>query len=304
MKNLLKALLLLIIVTGSGNLFAQESTLLGKDYDYMKTYFNVEGNYTYHTDKIDEKMTFVTANLFDHKKELIETRYYTFADDKGKLIFQKLEIMKPFTEENWKSSANSLIAEGYDETSYFLEELVTENSKEMTPVYRSQNSEKYKIPHYMTLSKFDTGEGMLTKIAFFLNTSAFINSASTVKEHKEYYNSGKLRLSTFVNARGYFEGDYKSYHENGKIKEIGIFKGKERPEGQFKAFYEDGRLQLLSNYRNGQLDGKYEEYYQNGKLKMTGNYIGGKMDGEFKLYKETGEISRQETYKGDIKINE
>ena len=54
MKNLLKALLLLIIVTGRGNLFAQEPTLLGKDYDYMKTYFNVKGNYTYHTDKINE----------------------------------------------------------------------------------------------------------------------------------------------------------------------------------------------------------------------------------------------------------
>lgn len=303
MKNLIKALLLLIIVTVSGNVSAQESTLLGKDYDYMKIYFNLQSNYTYQTDKINDKMTLVTANLFYPKNTLLETRYYTFAENKGKQIFEKLEVVKPFTDENWKYWVNSLIAEGYDETSYFLEEVVAENSKEMTPVYQSQISEKYKIPHYMTISKFNTGKGMLTKIAFFLNTSEFQNSASTVKEHKEYYESGKLRVSTFVNARGYFEGDYKAYYENGKLKEIGIFKGKERPEGQFKGYYEDGKLQLQSNYKNGQLDGRYEEYYQNGKLKMTGNYIGGKMNGEFKLYKETGEISRQETYKDDIKIN-
>ncbi|WP_312788951.1 toxin-antitoxin system YwqK family antitoxin [Sphingobacterium sp.] len=304
MEKLLKSLLFFLMILITGNLIAQESTLLGKDYDYMKTYFNLKGTYTYETEKITDKMTLVTADLFDHKKDLIETRYYTFADHKGKHILEKLEILKPFTEQSWKSTVNSLIEQGYEETNYFLVELVAENSREQTPVYQSKNRTKDQVQHYMTISRFDDGYGMMSKAAFFLTTSEFQDYVATAKEHKVYYPNGKLRISTFVNERGYFQGDYKEFYENGKIKEIGVFKGKDRPEGEFRGYYEDGKLQVLSNYKNGQLDGKYEEYHQNGKLKMSGNYAGGKMDGEFKLYKDTGELSRKENYKSDVRIDQ
>ena len=160
----------------------------------------------------------------------------------------------------------------------------------------------------------------MKKVILFI-ALILLTLTSNAQEHKEYYDSGKLKVSGtkeneidtgewkyyFENGKiskigeyenGKLNGEWKYYHENGALKIIGKYqKGKDI--GEWKYYHENGVLRAIGKYKNGKQIGKWKFYYKNSTLSKIGKKENGEDIGEWKYYHENGTLKKTEKKKND-----
>lgn len=140
---------------------------------------------------------------------------------------------------------------------------------------------------------------LLTIVLFLFGYSSYAQN----KEHKEYYDSGKLKFVGYMTPDEKLVGEWKSYYESGKLMGISIFKN-DKLEGDVKAYYESGKLRAIEPYRNDLLHGEAKIYYESGGLKMVENFVDGELTGEIIYYYKNGQPdNRRKELKAALQAN-
>ncbi|OWK74779.1 hypothetical protein CBW16_05140 [Flavobacteriaceae bacterium JJC] len=105
------------------------------------------------------------------------------------------------------------------------------------------------------------------KLILTLCLLQFTFSFAQNKEYKEYYDSGKLKISTYTDKDGKFDGEAKSYYESGKLMEEGKF-SHDLEDGDFKTYYENGKIDTQGKWKNGLKTGVWKLYKDDGTLEI------------------------------------
>lgn len=124
---------------------------------------------------------------------------------------------------------------------------------------------------------------IITAVILLFNVTSFAQN----KEYKEYYDSGKLKLSGYMTSDEKETGEWKSYYENGKIETISNYKNG-LLDGETKMYYENGKIMFIINHKNGALHGEQREYYENGNVREVRNLINGEEGGESRYFYVNG----------------
>ena len=74
--------------------------------------------------------------------------------------------------------------------------------------------------------------------------------------------------------------------------------------GKAYSYFPDGSPQMLTEYKDGQLNGALKSWYKKDVLQMEGTVANGKKTGTWKLYYENGQPKKQTTYQNDLESGE
>ncbi|RZG48733.1 toxin-antitoxin system YwqK family antitoxin [Acinetobacter wuhouensis] len=116
----------------------------------------------------------------------------------------------------------------------------------------------------------------------------------------EYYETGEMKLSYYINTNKQKHGECKFWHKNGKIFWDSQFV-KGQMHGLSKEWSPTGNLLTSAEYVNGKLHGHYQQWQNNGLLLADGFYKNGLGQPGFKWYKRNGELWSISTIEDIIK---
>ena len=131
-------------------------------------------------------------------------------------------------------------------------------------------------------------------------------SFSQIKEHKEYYDNGKIKAEGKLKI-GKKEGKWIFYHCDGKsIWLKGEFKNGLK-EGEFVEYGWFGRTDTYHKrksefYKQGKLDGKSIHYHENGSVSKIDHFKYGEQHGESVYINEDGKTWWKGVYKHGILV--
>lgn len=112
---------------------------------------------------------------------------------------------------------------------------------------------------------------------------------------ESYYDSGKLKVSGYLNEQGQQIGEWTTYHENGHVWEQMQYQDG-KPHGEGAQYHSNGQLAAKAQYADGKWHGDWSAYYESGQMQVKGQYKNGKKDGDWIRYDETGTVTRQGVY--------
>jgi len=149
---------------------------------------------------------------------------------------------------------------------------------------------KYNILHGVYKEYYNSGE-----LHFKMN----YNRGKKDGLKKIYYKSGEIKetlkfvddeqVSLEVDIFGEYEGqeyEHKEYYDSGKLKIDGQYNSNGKHTGTWKKFYESGELEYLLDYVNGKRHGSKIQYFESGKIEHTGTFKDNKSEGIWKFYDE------------------
>lgn len=144
----------------------------------------------------------------------------------------------------------------------------------------------------LTLFKKMKTKTIITAFILLFSISSFAQN----KEHKEYYDSGKLLSVVHMTPEGKKTGEYKAYYETGELMSSANYNN-DQLHGLVKDYHQNGKVQIEVNAVNGEIQGEYKEYSDDGKLIVVKNYKNSLFEGETKWFFENGNLEALETYK-------
>lgn len=103
-----------------------------------------------------------------------------------------------------------------------------------------------------------------------------------VKEHKTYYDNGKLHTHYFTKGRHMY-GEYLSYYEDGMLHHVCYYDTNGRGHNAGKlivcssSYYNNGKLHEETHYKDGKVHGDYKQYDSNGFLVTHNIYNNNKL---------------------------
>ncbi len=100
-----------------------------------------------------------------------------------------------------------------------------------------------------------------------------MSKTNTVKEHKEYYANGNLRLQTSY-TNGKRHGIFKLWHDNGQLF-VNTTYVQGNKQGEFKSWHKNGNIMVETNYVDNLRQGEYKEWDEDGQLYMNITYAKG-----------------------------
>ncbi len=125
---------------------------------------------------------------------------------------------------------------------------------------------------------------------------------SYAQEYKEYYKSGKLKVSG-MKKNNLETGEWKYFFENGKISKTGNYlEGK--LNGEWKYYHDNGLLRIIGKYIKGKDIGLWKYYHENGALRAIGKYKNGKFTGNWKYYYKNSILSKTGKRENGIDVGE
>src|ERR1700752_1704321 len=109
---------------------------------------------------------------------------------------------------------------------------------------------------------------------YFLKTILIvltISACNNIKEKKEFYSNGELKIVMTTDDNGLKQGVLIHYFKTGSIMRKETYKN-DTLEGQYITYFKNGKLKAEAYFKKGILNGVIKEYFENGQLNYRGNY--------------------------------